>query len=294
MRLGAIVPQTDIGNDPAFIRDFAQACEGAGYQHLLAYDHVVGSTLERFDQDRPGFRPPYTDKTPFHEIFVLMGFFASVTTSIELVTGIVILPQRQTVLAAKQAASVDVLSNGRFRFGIGTGWNHTEYEALGENFHNRGRRQEEQVEVMRRLWSEDVVTFDGRWHKLDRVGINPRPPRGTIPVWFGGSDDRLLERTGRLGDGWFPLLGASEATTMAIETIHDAARDAGRDPAAIGIEGRVSVATGTQAEWMEELKVWTDMNASHVSVNTMRGAFTTPQQHLNALLDFKKLYDNRS
>ena len=169
MKLGVVFPQTEIGSDPMVIRDYAQAAEGIGYDHLLVFDHVLGGKLERFD--KLGRRPPYTDESPFHEVFVLFGYLGACTQRLELVTGIVILPQRQTALVAKQAAAVDVLTGGRLRLGVGIGWNHVEYEALNEDFHTRGRRVSEQITVMRKLWTEPVVNFQGSYHRFDRAGV---------------------------------------------------------------------------------------------------------------------------
>ena len=201
MQIGAIFPQTEIGQDPGVIREYAQAVEELGYGHLLAFDHVLGADTST----RPDWRGPYTSKTMFHEPLVLYGYLAAITQRIELVTGIIILPQRQTALVAKQAAEVDVLSGGRLRLGVGIGWNDVEYEALGENFHNRGRRSEEQVELLRELWTKEAVTFEGRWHRVTAAGINPLPVQRPIPLWFGsGPTDAALQRIARLGDGWFP------------------------------------------------------------------------------------------
>ena len=186
MKLGAIFPQLEIGNDPAAIRDWAQAVEQMGYDHILVFDHGLGAHPDRFEGK---FRPPYTHEMPFHEPFVLFGYLAALTERVELTTGILILPQRQTALVAKQAAQTDVLSGGRLRLGVGIGWNHVEYEALGENFRNRGRRMEEQVALMRRFWAEDLVDFNGRYHHVHQAGINPLPLRRSIPVWMGGGAD---------------------------------------------------------------------------------------------------------
>src|ERR687892_732444 len=202
MKLGVVFPQTEIGSDPAVIPDYAQAAEGAGYDHLLVFDHVLGGKVERFD--KLGRRPPYTDESPFHEVFVLFGYLAACTQRLELVTGIVILPQRQTALVAKQAAAVDVLTGGRLRLGVGIGWNDVEYEALGEDFHNRGRRSAEQIELLRLLWTQEVVNFEGRYHKITYAGINPLPVQQPIPLWFGGGAPQVVKRLARLGDGWFP------------------------------------------------------------------------------------------
>ena len=199
MRIGAVLPTTEIGSDPAALRDFAQAVEALGFSQLLLYDHVLGA-----DPDRPGgWQGPYTIAHPFHEVFVTIAYLAAATTTLEFATCVLVLPQRQTALVAKQAAQLAVLSGDRFRLGIGSGWNYVEYEALDQNFHNRGRRQEEQVALMRRLWTEPVVDFQGEFHTVSRAGIDPRPRR-PIPVWFGGSAEPQLKRAARIGDGWSP------------------------------------------------------------------------------------------
>lgn len=200
MRLGVVFPQTEIGAGPFSIRDYAQAAESLGYDHLLAYDHVLGANSGS-RPDWTGYR--HTDM--FHEPFVLFSYLAAITQKIEFVSGIIILPQRQTVLVAKRAAALDVLSGGRLRLGIGIGWYPVEYEALGENFHNRGRRSEEQIDVLRRLWTDELVTYEGKWHKITDAGLNPLPVQRPIPVSFGGTSEPLMRRLARIGDGWFPM-----------------------------------------------------------------------------------------
>ncbi|MCW5883269.1 MAG: LLM class F420-dependent oxidoreductase, partial [Anaerolineae bacterium] len=202
MKLGVVFPQTEIGPDPATVRAYAEAVEGLGFAYLQAYDHVLGADT----RVRPDWRGPYTLETLFHEVFVLFGYLAAITHRLELVTGILILPQRQTALVAKQAAEVDVLSGGRLRLGVGVGWNHVEYEALGMDWKTRGVRQAEQIEVMRRLWVEDFVTFEGRFHTMTDVNILPPPVQRPIPIWFGGSHEAVIKRCARLGDGWMPIL----------------------------------------------------------------------------------------
>jgi probable F420-dependent oxidoreductase len=284
MRFGVVFPQTEIGADPAAIRDYAQAAEELGYQHILAYDHVIGAN----PASRPDWRPPYTYRDPFHEPFVLFAYLAGLTKEIELVTGVIILPQRQTVLVAKQAAALDVLSSGRLRLGVGIGWNPVEYEALGENFKNRGRRSEEQVDVMRKLWTQELVTFEGNWHKITDAGLNPLPIQRPIPIWFGGSDDRALRRLARLGDGWFPLLGPDDKCRAAIEKIRSYAREAGRDPGRIGIEGRITFGEGSAEVWRKDIDLWKNLGATHLSVNTMKTALKTPAAHIDAIRRFKE------
>ena len=284
MQIGVVFPQTEIGADPAVIRDFAQTAENLGYHHILAYDHVIGANLT----SRPGWRPPYSHLDVFHEPFVLFGFLAGITKSIELVTGIIILPQRQTVLVAKQAAALDVLCGGRLRLGIGIGWNPVEYEALGANFHDRGRRCEEQVDVMRKLWTQNPVTYEGRWHKITDAGINPLPVQRPIPIWFGGTDDRVLDRIARLGDGWFPQFSPDEKCRAAIDKIFAHARAAGRDPAAIGIEGRLAIGRRPTDEWISDVKAWKQLGATHLTVNTMKAGLATPSAHIEAIRRFRE------
>ena len=282
MRIGVVFPQTEIGNDPGALKDYAQAAEELGYSHLLAYDHVLGAN----PASRPGWRAPYTHLDSFHEPLVLFGYLAGLTTQLELVTGVIILPQRQTVLVAKQAAEVAILSRGRLRFGIGIGWNPVEYEALGENFNDRGRRSAEQIEVLRKLWSEELVTFHGRWHKITDAGIRPLPAR-RIPIWFGGSDERALRRLARLGDGWFPLVGPDERCRAMIESIRTYAKEAGRDPSKIGIEGRITYGQGGVETWVKELDAWRKLGASHVSLNTMKSGLESPAAHIEAIRRFQ-------
>jgi probable F420-dependent oxidoreductase len=235
MQIGVVFPQTEIGSDTGAIRAYAERAEQLGYRHLLAYDHVLGADPAAY----PGWSGPYDISTTFHEPMVLFGYLAAITR-MELVTGIIILPQRQTALVAKQAAVVDLLARGRFRLGIGLGWNHVEYEALGKDFSDRGRRADEQVELLRRLWTERSVTFRGTYEQVIGAGIAPPPVQRPIPVWFGGQSPPAYRRTGRLADGWFPQVPPGPHLDAAREIVERAAADAGRDPAAIGMEGRIS------------------------------------------------------
>jgi probable F420-dependent oxidoreductase len=284
MRVGVIFPQTEIGTDPLIVRDYAQAAEELGYTHILAYDHVLGAN----PASRPGWSPAYTYKDSFHEPFVLFAYLAGLTKKIELVPGVIILPQRQTLLVAKQAAALDVLSSGRLRLGVGIGWNPVEYEALGQDFKNRGRRSEEQIDLMRKLWTNELVTFQGQWHKVTDAGLNPLPIQRPIPVWFGGGADQVLRRVGRLGDGWIPLLGPDEKCRAAIEKIRSYAREAGRNPVAIGIEGRISAANRPTEEWLNEISAWKNLGATHLSINTMKAGFATPAAHIEAIRRFQR------
>ena len=288
MRIGVVFPQTEIGADPGAIRAYAEAVEDLGYENLLAYDHVLGADTT----NRPGWSR-YSTKDSFHEPFVLFAYLAAITQRIELTTGIIILPQRQTALVAKQAAEVDVLSNGRLRLGVAAGWNDVEYEALGENFHNRGQRLEEQVEVLRALWTQESVTFHGRWHTIPEAGINPLPVQRPIPVWFGGGmteDDRVLRRIARLGDGWILNQRPDDAGRAAIAKFHGYVREAGRDPSEIGLDGRVGLADGIE-EAVRLTGVWREMGATHVEFNTMNAGLGSVDDHIAAITKFKEALD---
>ena len=286
MRIGAIFPQTEIGSDPLAIRDYAQAAEAMGYRHILAYDHVLGASTAT----RPNWRGPYTSDTSFHEPFVLFGYLAGLTRQVELVTGIIILPQRQTVLVAKQAAEVDVLSGGRLRLGIGVGWNPVEFEGLNEDFHNRGARSVEQVAVLRAVWTEPVVTFQGRWHHIDAAGINPLPVQRPIPIWFGGSpSEQILRRIARLGDGWMPQTPdpRKEEVRQIIERLRALTSEAGRPPEAMGIEARLSISMVSPDLWATYAEGWRALGATHLGINTMGAGLTSPQAHIDALRQVK-------
>jgi probable F420-dependent oxidoreductase len=279
VQLGVVFPQTEIGADPGGVRAFAQAAEEIGYDHLLAYDHVLGADLTN-RTDWPG---PYTSKDQFHELFVLFGYLAAVAPGLELVAGVLVLPQRQTALVAKQAAEVDILTRGRLRLGVGLGWNYVEYEALGEDFGNRGRRSEEQIEVLRRLWTEEVVDFEGRWHRIPAAGINPPPVQRPIPIWIGGSAEAAIRRAARTADGFFPQRPLEGGWPATLERLRGWAREAGRDPAAIGIEQRIDVSTGTPDDWQAAAREWRGLGATHLSVTTMRGGLTGPDGHIERI-----------
>jgi len=284
MQVGVVFPQLEIGRDPAAIRDYAQAVEDLGYAHLLAYDHVLGADI----QHHPGWNGPYNHKDMFHEPFVLFGYLAALTRRLQFVSGVIILGQRQTALVAKQAAEVDVLSEGRLRLGVGIGWNAVEYEALGENFHNRGRRSEEQIAVLRALWTQEVVNFQGRWHRITHAGLNPLPVQRPIPIWLGGRAEPVIQRVARLADGWFPQFRPDRTGEETMARLHQYARDAGRDPASIGIEGRVSIAGRPPEDWAQEAEAWKKLGATHLSVNTMGAGLRSPQEHINAVRQFKE------
>ncbi len=282
MKIGAILPQTEMSMDPQTLREYAQAVEAMDYDFLAVFEHVVGADPAQYKD----YRGPYTHKSSFHEPFVMFGYLAAFTQKLELVTSIVILPQRQTVLVAKQAAEVDVLTGGRLRLGIGSGWNAVEYEALGQDFHVRGRRSVEQIALMRALWTQEVVTFNGRWDKITAAGINPMPVQRPIPIWLGGRAEPVLKRVGQLADGWFPQMPPDEDARQLLERMRGYAREAGRDPAKIGIEARVGARDSTPADWAKTAAAWEKLGATHISMNTMGAGFTSLKQHLDALRRF--------
>jgi probable F420-dependent oxidoreductase len=281
MQLGAIFPQTEIGTDPIAIRDYAQAVEEMGFSHLVAFDHVLGANIKR--PDRQGRQWPYTSESPFHEPFVLYGYLAGLTSRIGLVTGVLISTQRQTALVAKQAAAVDVLSRGRLRLGIGIGWNEVEYQALGENFRNRGARTEEQIVVLRKLWTEPLITFHGQWHHIPDAGINPLPVQRPIPLWLGGRAEPVLRRIGELADGWILVGPAGPETVEQWDRVREYAQKAGRDPATIGLEGGIRLKDGGPDQWQRDWAAWRRLGADYVAVNTMGAGFHLPAEHVEAL-----------
>ncbi len=263
MKLGVALPIVDIGGQPDAIRDFAQAAEGIGYQGIAAPDHVLGVNVASRPEWTQG-RARSTDL--YHDPFVLFGFLAGRTAIGDFSTQVLILPQRQTVLVAKQAASLDVLCGGRFRLGIGVGWNEVEFVGLNEDFHNRGRRSEEQVEVMQALWAAPHVDFTGKWHRVEDAGINPRPASRRVPLWYGGHADVTLRRVVRWGAGWMPLAyGPGDEARAAFDKLRRIAEAAGRDPATIGIDTRVSAA-GDEAEWREDVRFWKSCGVTHLTL----------------------------
>jgi probable F420-dependent oxidoreductase len=277
MRIGVVFPQTELGGDAGAVRAYAQRAEELGFTHVLAYDHVVGAD----PAVHTGWDGPYDVRTTFHEPMVLYGYLAAVT-SMELVTGIVILPQRQTALVAKQAAEVDLLTGGKFRLGVGIGWNRVEYEALGQDFSTRGKRLEEQITLLRRLWTEQTVTFSGTFDRITGAGLAPMPVQQPIPVWIGAQSPRALRRAGRLADGWFPQMAPGPQLDEARRIVTEAAAEAGRDPASLGMEGRL--------RWQQDrdkmaaaIRQWQDADATHLSVNTMGAGLKTVDDHLAAL-----------
>ena len=294
MQLGVVLPEREIGSDPVAVRDYAQAAEELGYEFLVTADHVLGADRELY----PDLLGPYGHRAAIHEPLVLFGFLAAVTTRLRLVTNVLILPQRQTALVAKQAAEIDLLSGGRLILGVGNGWNHVEYEALGEDFRTRGRRLDEQVRLLRRFWTQPLVTFKERFHEVRDAGIHPRPER-PIPIWMGGMAGRVLERIGRLADGWSPRL-LSDDLDQALddmqrrrERIEAAAREAGRDPSTLALLLRARAET--LDEQLTQARRYREAGATHCSIDTQADASydsgdagRSPAQHIEAIRAFRE------
>jgi probable F420-dependent oxidoreductase len=291
MEIGAIFPQTELSADPGAIREFVQAVEDMGYANLFVADHVLGADPQF--HHHPSLAS-YSHQSVVHESLTLLGYMAAITTRITLATGILILPQRQTALVAKQAAEIDVLSGGRLRLGIGVGWNQVEYDALGQDFHTRGRRSAEQVAVLRALWTQEAVDFHGQWHHITHAGLNPLPVQRPIPIWFGvGSSQNpyppeiVLRRVARLADGWSPNIPTNAAGKAIVAQVHQYAKEAGRDPAVLPLEGRVRIAGKSLEDWVNNVQAWAGLGATHIIVETRGGGLVFPHQHLAALRQFQ-------
>ena len=292
MKTGVVFPQTEIGADPVAVRDYVQAVEALGYAHMMAYDHVLGADTNQ----HANWEGSYTSESMFHEPFVLFGYLAGVTTTLELVTAVLILSQRQTALVAKQAAEVDLLTGGRLRLGVGVGWNHVEYEALNQDFSNRGRRYAEQIPLLREFWTNGVVGFDGKYHKVDHAGVNPLPVQRPIPIWMGAGaranpvpTDRVLRRVASLADGWFPQMQPGDDAKFTIERLQTFLSEVGRESSSMGMEPRINLADGNPEIWQAHADAWQSMGATHVSINTMRAGLNSPQDHIDAIQKFKEV-----
>jgi probable F420-dependent oxidoreductase len=295
MHIGAVFPQTEIGTDAGSIREYAQAVEAMGYAYIVAYDHVLGAN----PASRPDWKGPYTTDSTFHEPFVLFSYLAGITRAIGFATGIIILPQRQTALVAKQAACLDVLSNGRLRLGVGTGWNEVEYEALGMGFADRGPRYDDQIDVLRALWTKPAVTFQTAFHTIPDAGINPLPVQRPIPIWMGGgsdspltnrpASDKVIRRIARVADGWIPLWQPDDRGHELLARAHELCREQGRDPATLGLEGRLNATRKSEALWPDTFQAWERLGASHLCVNTMGDGLFGAEQHLRRLEEVRKV-----
>jgi probable F420-dependent oxidoreductase len=279
MKIGVVFPQTEVGPDAAGVRAYAEAVQALGFEHLEVYDHVVGAD----PAGHPGWSGPYDINSQFHEPMVVFGYIAAIAARLELVSSIIILPQRQTVLVAKQAAEVDVLTSGKFRLGVGIGWNAVEYEALGMDFRNRARRFEDQIDLMRRLWTEPSVTFEGRYHRVTAAGLNPLPVQRPIPVWIGASAEPAIKRAAEVADGYFPQRPLEGGWPATMDKIRGWLQAAGRDPASFGIDARIQAGTGTPEAWHKQAEDWRAMGASHLTINTMNGGLRGPDAHIDRL-----------
>ena len=285
MKIGVVYPQTEFASDPIAIRDYAQAVEAMGYEFVLAYDHVLGA-----NPDRPGgWSGPYTHESAFMEPFVLFSFMAGATSKLGFATGILILPQRETALVAKQAATLDVLCNGRFRLGIGVGWNEVEYVALNQNFRTRGRRAEEQIRLLRELWTKRLVTFNGNWHNIPDAGLLPMPIQQPIPIWMGGHADAVLRRIAVMGDGWMPGFREAHQARATLDKLAGYLAENGRSRSDIGLEPRLHYGDGNLDRLGQSAAGWREAGATHLSLNTMDSDCTTPDEHLAALRRFAEI-----
>lgn len=285
MEIGIVFPQMEIHADRGGVKAFGQAADALGYTHISSFDHVVGANLE----NRPNWQKmQYTLASEFHEPFVLFGFLAGVTENLGFSTSIMILPQRQTVLVAKQAATTDILCGGRFRLGIGTGWNEIEYESLNADFKSRGKRSEEQIEVMRALWSNRAVDYKGQWHSIPDAGIAPLPIQRPIPVWLGGGANELvMRRIARIADGWMPQWQPNDETLADLEKVHSWAKEYGRDPSDVGLDGRLPLSIENINSWAESTKAWEDAGATHMSIVTMSDGLRGADAHIKRLEEFR-------
>jgi probable F420-dependent oxidoreductase len=281
MKLGVLFPQPEIGNDPFVIRDFVQAVEGLGYDYLSVYENVTGANPDRPD----GWDAEFTYEDPTHTPLILFGYLAGLTKTLKFLTNVMVLPSRQTVLVAKQAAEIDILSGGRLRLGVAVGWNPLEYQAMSVNFHERGKRIEEQIIVLRQLWTKPLVKFSGQFHQLDDIGVNPLPLQRPIPIWIGGVADPVLRRAARLGDGWLPPVLPAELAVEMASRLGRYLREADRKPDHFGIRCRLDARM--PSEWMTQLAMWRGLGATHAELITTEAGLKMPEGHVQALRRFK-------
>ena len=282
--LCAFFPTRHFGSDMVAIRDWAHAAEDLGYDWIDVPDHVLGADPSR----HPGWTPPYTWEDDFHETFVTLGFLAACTSRIGLASTVLILPQRQTALVAKQAAQVDMLSGGRLRLGVGSGWNFVEYACLNESWETRGRRLDEQVEVMRRLWTEDLVDFEGEWHTIQGAGLKPAPVQRPIPVWFGGTHPSALRRAARIGDGWIPILPPDDGARSVVETLEGFLAAEGRDRDAFGIEAWLRMRSRNPDAWSAAVEGWRGLGADLLTIYPLYEV-NSVDEHIEVLRLFREI-----
>jgi probable F420-dependent oxidoreductase len=270
MNIGVTFPHHDFGADRDGIRAYVEAARDFGFDYFLAYDHVLGADIT----NRPGWTG-YTKDDRFHEIFTLFAYVSALAPQIEIVSSVVILPQRQTALVAKQAAQIDIFTGGKFRLGVGVGWNAVEYEALGEDFSTRGRREDEQIELLRRYWTEPVVSFQGEFDRVTEAGLNPLPVQQPIPIWIGGVTEIPIKRAATVGDCWFPMGGVDDAQRERLALLRRLTEEAGRDPKSVGIDARIDGGRMPESSWTQHLSDWQEAGATHISVNTMNMGLDT-------------------
>jgi probable F420-dependent oxidoreductase len=281
MKIGAVLPHNEIGTDPGAMRAYAQGLEEMGISNLLIYDHVLGA-----DPDHPGgFKGAYDKDVAFHEPLTTFAFIAAITTRLEMMSAVMILPQRQATLVAKQAAEVAILSGNRFRLGVGIGWNKVEYQALEIPFRRRGDRLGEQVDLMRKLWTEDSLSFEGEFHTVDLASINPRPTE-LIPVWFGGSAPGAIERCAVMGDGWIPLGSPNDSSRDRIEAIRQHRAAAGLSMDGFGIQAQAQYAGGDPERWRSHAEKWRDLGCTHLAIATHNAGPTDVDGHLSRIGDY--------
>jgi len=284
MKIGIVYPQTEISPTPENLVEFAKGIESLGFDHIIAYEHVLGANPQR----PGGWTGPYTNADPFWDPFTMFSFLAAITPSMSYATAVLILPQRQTALVAKQSACLDVLCNGKFRLGVGLGWNEPEYVGLGENFHNRGARLEEQIKILRDLWQKPLNIVDCKFHKIEDMGLNPLPIQKPIPVWMGGHVEKPIRRIARVGDGWFPGFKTVEDAVDALRWIQEEMDAAGRDPKSFGIEPRIPFGQGDGSLWKKTISGWQMVGADYFSLNSMGLGFSSIEEHLKAAEKFSK------
>jgi probable F420-dependent oxidoreductase len=283
VQIGAVLAQNELGPDVAALRDYAQGVQDLGYSFVVVTDHVVGADAS----DHPRLDRVYPIETYLREPLILGAFLAGVAPRLGFLTSVIILPQRQTVLTAKQAADLDVLSNGRLRLGVGIGWNPIEYQALGMRFSTRARRFEEQIDLMRRLWTERVVRYAGHFDTVDAAGINPRPIQQPIPVWIGASAETAVKRATRIADGYLPLRPLEGGWQATVDKVRGWLSEAERDPSTFGIEGRLDAGKGDADDWLRTIEMWRHLGASHLSVST--SGVGGPQAHVNRLREIRQM-----
>jgi probable F420-dependent oxidoreductase len=286
MKIGVAYPQTELLGDPAAVREFGRSVEDLGFDHILAYDHVLGAV----HADRtPPLTGPYTERDPFHDPFVMFAYLAGITERLQFTTGILVLPQRQTAVVARQATDVDLFSAGRLRLGVGIGWNYVEYEALGQDFHTRGVRQEEQIRLLRQLFTEPVVDFTGRFDRIDRASLLPKPTK-PIPIWLGGSGEKAFDRAARLGDGFIFFGGGVDRAADSWRRMRERVDDLGRSGENFGGDD-VALSGADVGKLTGEIDAWREAGGTHLTVVTMGLGLESVDGHIDYLSSLASTVD---